>query len=72
MKEKLLIKVVDNKSKINASRRIYPRLSQINLPWNTIVGLADPGQMSSSRETYVSARRRAFNSSVASFFCVKS
>jgi len=39
-------------------------------PWNTIVGLADTGQMSSSRDTYVVTRRRAFNSSVASFFCV--
>jgi len=43
------------------------------IPWNTIVGLADRGQMCSSRETsYVSTRRRAFNSSVASFFCVTS
>jgi len=37
-------------------------------PWNTIVGLADPGQMRSLTWNYVSARRRAFNCSVASFF----
>jgi len=39
-------------------------------PWNAIVGLADPGQMSSSHETYVSTRRSALHTSVASFFCV--
>jgi len=50
-----------------AQNRTWPRT--VILPWNTIVGLADQGQISSSRETYASMRRRAFNSSVASFLC---
>jgi len=37
-------------------------------PWNTNVGLDDPGQMNSLTLNYVSGGRRAFNSSVASFF----
>jgi len=42
--------------------------SALNKPWNTIVGLANPNQMRSFTWNYVSARRRAFKSSVASFF----
>jgi len=37
-------------------------------PAPAIVGLADPGQMRSFTWNYASTRRRAFNSSVASFF----
>jgi len=37
-------------------------------PWNTNTGLDDPIHMRSSTWNYVSARRRAFNSSAASFF----
>ena len=37
-------------------------------PWNTFVGLADPGQKRSFTWKYGSGSRRAFNSSVASFF----
>jgi len=36
--------------------------------WNTNVGHGYPGHMRSSTSNYVSARRRAFNSSQASFF----
>jgi len=38
------------------------------LTWNTYAGQANPGQMRSFTRNYVSWGRRAFNSSVASFF----
>jgi len=34
------------------------------LPWNTIAGLSDPGQMRSFTWNYGGGSRRAFNSSV--------
>jgi len=37
-------------------------------PWNVIMGVADPGQISSPRETHVSTRRSALHAPVASFF----
>ena len=42
------------------------------LPWNTIAGLPDPGQMRLFTLNYGSGSRRALNSSVASCFCVTS
>jgi len=43
-----------------------------SINWNTYVGDAHPGQMRSFTLNYGSGSRRAFNSSVASFFCVTS
>jgi len=42
------------------------------MPWNTIAGLPDPGQMRSFTLNYGNGSRRALNSSVASCFCVTS
>jgi len=51
-----------------SEKQSWCRLSNDRQTWNAIVGLADPGQTSSPRETYVSTSRSALHASVASFF----
>jgi len=53
---------------INQIRRSSVNTKCSLKPWNAIVGLENPGQMRSPRETNVSTRRSAFHASVASFF----
>ena len=47
---------------------LFPTRVLVRQPWNTNVGHGYPGNMRSFTWNYVSARRCAFNSSVASFF----
>ena len=63
--------IVDLQVRISKNLMLHAHW-QHTLPWITFVGLSNPGQMRSPRDTYVSARWRAFHISVASYFCVTS